>query len=316
MKSIRILPIIIVVMMLFGACSNSGAKDTSNIAGASKVKIVTSFYPMYIFTKNIIKDVEGVSVVNMAEPKAGCLHDYQMTPADMKIIEDADIMVINGAGMESFLDKITKELPELKIVEASKGLELLEEEENHHEAEGENGEHNEHEHTVNAHIWVSISGAMDEVKNIGDQLAVADPENAEKYKSNVLDYVEKLKNQREKMVNALKGIDNRNIVTFHEAFSYFAEEFGVNIVATIQSEEGREPSAGELADTIKNIKESNVKALFTEPQNSSNAVEIVSKETGLDVYVLDPVVSGDEADLDAYIKAMDENLKVLIEALK
>jgi len=303
-------------MLLFCACSNIRVQDTSNTAGAGKVKIVTSFYPMYIFTINIAKNIEGVNVVNMAEPKSGCLHDYQMTPADMKLIEDADIMVINGAGMESFLDKITKELPDLKIVEASKDLELLEEEEHPHEAEGEDVDHTNHEHSVNAHIWVSISGAIDEVRNIGEQLANADPDNAEKYRSNTSEYVQKLENQKEKMIKALEGIENKNIVTFHEAFPYFAEEFGLNIVATIQSEEGSEPSAGELADTIRKIKESNVKALFTEPQNSSNAVEIVSRETGLDVYVLDPVVSGDEDDLDAYKNAMDENLRVLVEALK
>ncbi len=316
MKLIRFLPIIIVIMLLFCACSNIRVQDTSNTAGAGKVKIVTSFYPMYIFTINIAKNIEGVNVVNMAEPKSGCLHDYQMTPADMKLIEDADIMVINGAGMESFLDKITKELPDLKIVEASKDLELLEEEEHPHEAEGEDVDHTNHEHSVNAHIWVSISGAIDEVRNIGEQLANADPDNAEKYRSNTSEYVQKLENQKEKMIKALEGIENKNIVTFHEAFPYFAEEFGLNIVATIQSEEGSEPSAGELADTIRKIKESNVKALFTEPQNSSNAVEIVSRETGLDVYVLDPVVSGDEDDLDAYKNAMDENLRVLVEALK
>ncbi|OPZ84272.1 MAG: High-affinity zinc uptake system binding-protein ZnuA precursor [Firmicutes bacterium ADurb.Bin419] len=271
---------------------------------------------MYIFTINIAKDIEGVNVVNMAEPKSGCLHDYQMTPADMKLIEDADIMVINGAGMESFLDKITKELPDLKIVEASKELELLEEEENTHESEEEDVDHSNHEHSVNAHIWVSISGAIAEVKNIGEQLANADPDNAEKYRSNTSEYVLKLEKQKEKMIKALEGIENKNIVTFHEAFPYFAEEFGLNIVATIQSEEGSEPSAGEMAGTIRKIKESNVKALFTEPQNSSNAVDIVSRETGLDVYVLDPVVSGDEDDMDAYGKAMDENLRVLVEALK
>lgn len=119
------------------------------------------------------------------------------------------------------------------------------------------------------------------------------------------------------MVSALKDIKNRNIVTFHEAFPYFAKEFNLNIVEVIQNESGSEPSAGELADSIKKIKESNVKALFAEPQYSTNTVETVSKETGIKVYELDPVVTGPEnPDLDAYVKAMDENLKVLLEALK
>ena len=327
MKSFRILPIILVVMLLFSSCSNNGTRNTSNVTSGNTIKIVTSFYPMYIFTKNITKDIEGVNVVNMAESKSGCLHDYQMTPADMKKVESADILVINGAGMESFIEKIINDRPQLKIIEASKGLELIENEhnENEHEEEStqeeesqqEESGHGGNEYSVNAHIWVSISGAIDEVKNIGEQLASADPENAEMYRSNTDEYVKKLKTQKEKMVRALSGIENRNIVTFHEAFPYFAKEFDFDIVEVIQTEEGSEPSAGELADKIKKIKESNVKALFAEPQYSTNIVQTVSKETGIKVYELDPLVTGsEEPELDAYIKAMDENLKVLLEALK
>ena len=332
MKLFRILPILLVVMLFFSACSRNGAENVSVASGENTITIVTSFYPMYIFTKNIAKDIEGIKVVNMAETKTGCLHDYQMTPADMKKVEKADIMVINGAGMETFIEKIIKERPQLKIVEASKGLELLEGEGHHHESEHdeediheedvehkdhEDDEHEGHDHSVNPHIWVSISGAIDEVKNIGEQLAMADPDNAQKYRSNVDEYVKKLEIQREKMYNALKAIGNKNIVTFHEAFPYFAKEFDLNIVEVIQTEEGSTPSAGELAGKIRKIKESNVKALFTEPQNLTSIVQTVSKETGITVYELDPVVTGpEEPQLDAYEKAMDENLKVLLEALK
>lgn len=324
MKSFRILPIILVAMLFLSSCDNNGEENVSVATGQNNIIIATSFYPMYIFTKNIVKDIEGISVVNMAEPKTGCLHDYQMTPADMKKVEKADIMVINGAGMENFIEKIINERPQLKVVEASKDLDLLKEDGHHQESEHEeediheeDSEHEGHDHSVNAHVWVSISGAIDEVKNIGEQLAIADPDNSEKYLSNTEEYVKKLEVQKEKMLNALKGIENRNIVTFHEAFPYFAKELELNIVEVIQTEEGSTPSAGELADKIKRIKESKVKALFTEHKNLSNLVQTVSKETGIIVYELDPVVTGpEEPELDAYVKAMDENLKVLLEALK
>ena len=328
MKLIRILPIILIILLIFGACSNNGAKDASSMPDGDKVNIVTSFYPMYIFTKNIAKDIDSVNVVNMAEPQTGCLHDYQMTPADMKTVENADIMVINGAGMEAFIDKIINARPNLKLIEASKGLELIEQEDGHgHKADEDSGhedeidessEHeDEHDHNVNAHIWVSISGAIDEVKNIGEQLAVADPDNAEKYKSNTNEYVKKLEAQKEKMTSALKDINNRNIVTFHEAFPYFAKEFNLNIIEVIEIEDESKTSAGVLADSIKKIKESNVKALFAEPKYSSNIIQTVAKETGIKVYELDPVVTGPkDAEMDAYIKAMDNNLQVLVEALK
>lgn len=324
MKLFRILLIILVSMLILSSCSKTGMEKASISSEKNNLTIVTSFYPMYVFTKNIAKDIEGIKVVNMAEPKTGCLHDYQMTPADMKKIEQADIMVINGAGLESFIEKIIKDRPQLKIIEASKGLELLEDDSHHHKNEkGEEAEHEEgsehvgHDHSVNPHVWVSISGAISEVKNIGEQLAIADPDNAEKYTSNTEEYVKKLEAQKEKMLKALKDIENKNIVTFHESFPYFAKEFDLNIVEVIETEEGSTPSAGELADKIKNIKQSNVKALFTEPQNMTNIVQTVSKETGIKVYELDPVVTGsEEPDLDAYIEAMDKNLNVLLEALK
>jgi len=323
MKLIRILPILLAAVLILTSCGKNYSKNSNVNTEENGITIVTSFYPMYIFTKNITKDVNGVKVINMAEPKTGCLHDYQMTPSDMKKVEQADIMVINGAGLESFIEKIIKERPQLKIIEASKGLELLNGESSHESGDIEEDEHEEdseqkdHEHSVNAHVWVSITGAIAEVKNIGEQLAATDPDNAEKYRKNTEEYVKKLEAQREKMLNALKGIENRNIVTFHEAFPYFAKEFDLNVIEIIETEEGSSPSAGELAGKIKKIKESNVKALFTDPQNVTNIVQTVSKETGIKVYELDPVVTGpEEPDLDAYIKAMDKNLDVLLEALK
>jgi len=323
MKLFRILPIILAAMLVLTSCSKNGSENEIISTEKSDITIVTSFYPMYIFTKNIAKDIDGIKVINMAEPKTGCLHDYQMTPADMKKVERADIMVINGAGLESFIEKIIKERPQLKIIEATEGVELLEDENFHESENGEEDEHEEeskhghHDHNVNAHVWVSISGAIAEVKNIAEQLAAIDPDNAEKYRSNTEEYVKKLETQRDKMLNALKDIENRNIVTFHEAFPYFAKEFDLNVVEVIETEEGSTPSAGELADKIKRIKESNVKALFTDPENVGNIVQTVSRETGIKVYELDPVVTGpEEPDLDAYIKAMDQNLNVLLEALK
>jgi len=319
MKTFRILPIMIAAVLLFSSCGTRELQNTS-VSGNNDITIVTSFYPMYIFTKNIVKDIEGVNVVNMAEPQTGCLHDYNLNPADLKKIEKADIMVINGAGMETFIEKIINNRPQIKIIEASKGLELIKEDGHHdgdeHEHEADN-KHEGHDHSVNPHLWVSISGAIDEVKNICDQLKNADANNAKKYQSNTDEYVQKLETQKEKMYNALKDIENRNIVTFNKAFPYLAKEFDLDVVEVIETDEGSSPSAGELSDKIKKIKELNVKALFSDAQVSSNLAQTVSKETGINVYKIDTVVTGsDEIELDYYEKTMDENLNVLLEALK
>ena len=117
------------------------------------------------------------------------------------------------------------------------------------------------------------------------------------------------------MHDELKDIKYKNIVTFHEAFPYFAEEFGLNIVGVVEREPGSQPSAKELKETIENIKKLDVKAIFVEPQYSPKVAETISKETGIKVYILDPIVTGD-MNIDEYTTVMDSNLETLKEALK
>lgn len=277
------------------AIMNSGTND----AGKT-LTIVASFYPVYIFTLNIARDIPGVNVIDMTKPMTGCLHDYSITPEDMKNLEKARIFVVNGAGMESFMDRVINQMPHLKIVDSSKGIQLI-------KGEGDEGD--------NPHLWVSISNAIAQVRNIGEQLSGYDPENAAKYKKNTDEYVRKLEAERDKMHKALDGIKNRDIITFHEAFPYFAREFNLNIVGVIEREPGSEPSAKELEDTIGRVKALKVKALFAEPQYPAKAAETIAKETGARVYTLDPAVTG-PMEADAYVSIMDNNLKTLQEALK
>ncbi|ATW27652.1 metal ABC transporter substrate-binding protein [Candidatus Formimonas warabiya] len=267
---------------------------------AGPVKIVTSFYPIYIMTLNITQGIPGVEVVNMTQSITGCLHDYQLAPSDMKKLQDAQIMVVNGAGMESFLDEVISQEQDLKIVDASKGIELLK-----NESDGE----------ANPHLWVSVSGAAAQVKNIGAQLAAFDPDHAAGYQANTAAYLEKLENLGKEMHTALDPVKNRNIVTFHEAFPYFAKEFNLDIVAIIEREPGSEPSAGELSETIDTVKKAGVAALFAEPQYPAAAADTIARETGARVFTLDPCVTG-PLEADSYLKTMEENLAVLQEALK
>lgn len=266
-----------------------------------QLHIVTSFYPMYIATANITKGVEGVQLTNMTKPQTGCLHDYQLTTDDMKTLEKADVFVANGAGMESFLDKVIKEHKNLTVIDASKDISLLE----------ENGQ-------PNPHVWLDVDNAIKQAENISQQLCDADPNHAEAYKANAAVYIGKLKELQAYMNNELKDISHRDIVTFHEAFPYFAQEFNLNIIKVIEREPGSEPSPQELEDIIKDVNKLPAKVLFTEPQYSPTAAETIARETGAHIYALDPVVTGEanEQALDAYINAMKQNTQTLKEALK
>ena len=285
--------ILTMIVVLLSGCSGKEKKDS--------FVVVTSFYPMYVFTENIVDGLGDIELKNLTQPQTGCLHDYQMKPSDMSALEEADLFIVNGAGMESFIDKVKKAYPKLKIVEASNNIQLLKD---------KNGE-------MNPHVWVGVSNAIEEVKNITDALISAKPENKDEFLKNETAYLSRLEELKVKMHKALAKYKGNKIVTFHEAFPYFAEEFDLIIASVIEREPGSEPSASELAQTIDIVNASGLKALFSEPQYSSRTADVISRETGAKIYTLDPFVTGTVGTgKDAYEKTMEENLKVLIEAFK
>ena len=296
----RFFLVLAISTMFLAGCGRDNKQN--NTAANKNFVIVTSFYPMYISTINITRDVPGVEVINMTKPQTGCLHDYQLVPDDVQKLEKASAFVVNGAGMEAFLDKAVKQQPKLKIVDASKGIVLLKD---------ENGEEN-------PHVWVSVSNAIIQVKNIAEQLAALDPANAEKYKSNANVYTKKLESLREDMHSNLDNVKTKDTITFHEAFPYFAKEFNLNIIDVIEREPGTEPSPKELEETIDKVKQLKVKALFAEPQYPAKAAEVIAKETGAKVFTLNPAVTGESKPnaYDDYIIIMKKNLDVLKEALQ
>ena len=279
---------------------------------SSRLKLLASFYPIAIMALNITDGVEGVAVESMAQQQTGCLHDFQMTTADMKKAETADAFLINGAGMEGFLDKISDQLPELPVIDSSTGIPLIASGEDHHHDGGEGHDHDQEDY--NPHLWVSITNCMEQVRNLSEGIIALDPEHEAEYRENTETYLEKLSALRDKMHSALDHVKNKDIITFHEAFPYFAEEFGLHIAAVINREPDSQPSAKELADTIRLVRETGVEALFVEPLYPETSADIIAAETGAQVYVLDPAVSG-EWDKNAYLTAMESNLQVLAQAL-
>ena len=290
--------LIIALCLLLTGC---GGTNTAGGGKDGSFHIVTSFYPMYIATLNITQGIDGVTVTNMTKPQTGCLHDYQLMTEDMKTLEKADAFVINGAGMESFLDKVIKQQKSLKVIDASKGIDLL-----------KDGDEE------NPHVWLSVTDAIAQVKNIAEQLKAADPKHADAYEKNAAAYIKKLEALKTEMHAALDTVPNKDIVTFHEAFPYFAKEFGLNIISVVEREPGTEPTPAELQATIEQVKKLPVKVLFTEPQYSPSAAETIARETGAKIYTLDPVVTGEANDqaLNAYIDTMKKNMETLKTALQ
>lgn len=261
---------------------------------AAPLHIVTTFYPLQIATLNITSNAPEISVANLTPPTAGCLHDYQLTPANLARLAQTDVVILNGAGLESFSDKIQRWAPRAHIINASANIPLLQ---------------------GNPHVWVNPMLAARQAENIGAELARLDPERAAIYRHNTIAYAAQLRALAGEMRAALKDLPGRDIITFHEAFPYFAVEFGFHIVAVVEREPGAEPNARELADTIALVRQKKVRALFVEPQYPARSAEIIARETGASIAILDPAVSGPVA-ADAYLRIMRKNLAELQRMLK
>ena len=298
--TLSIIAIIVIVVILLAVNVNEQTK--------SKFNIVTSFYPMYIATLNITDGVDDVQVSNLTKETTGCIHDYVLTTTELVTLTKADVLVINGAGMESFMDKVISNFKDLPVIDSAKNVELIKEECHEHE------HHNGHSHETNSHTFVSVKNYIKQVQNICDGLVKLDEKNKEKYELNTRKYIANLEELDNEIFNTIGSLENKNIITSHNSFEYFAREYSLNVVGIIESEHGKTPSAGEIAKIIETINEDKVRGVFVEEGANQRVVETILKEVNINKYILNPVTSG-KNNKDEYINIMNKNLEALKEAL-
>jgi zinc transport system substrate-binding protein len=289
--------------------SGCGAVKVQN----SKNLIVTSLYPIYIFALNVADGVACVEVRCMAEQNTGCLHDYSLTAGDTKLISDCDVFVINGAGMEGFLEDIEGLSQGTRIIDSSEGIPLIcahHTEEEEHEGNGHN-----HAHVENSHIWMSVENAIIQVENICNGLCEAFPEYESEFRGNTNEYVARLKALQKEIFIAGKGLEGKSFISFHDAYVYLARDLGFNILTTVESNEGGEPSAKKLAHLSDEIRQSDVVALVVEENYTGSAATILAAETNVKICVLNPVLRG-EKDKGAYEAIMRENINRVEKAVE
>ena len=273
--------------------------------------VVTSFYPVWIMTLNLTRGLEDhVTVRNLAAPSVGCLHDYQLQTSDMKVLSGADAFVVNGAGMEAFLPEIARALPHLPVIEASEGIDLL-----------ENGDAVEilesEEEEVNSHLWLDPVRAVRMAENIAAGLVRLMPEEESVISANLQDYRSRLETLDQQLREGLEDLPRRDIVTFHEAFPYFAAAYGLHVVAVVSKEPGEVLTPAQMSVLVREIIRLGNPPLFVEPQYTDLSAQMLSRETGSSVWSLDPMVTGPEEDVpfDYYETVMLQNMETLIDAL-
>ena len=260
-----------------------------------KVRIVTSFYPMYIMTLNITEGVENVEVENMADNQVGCIHDYTLTTSDLKKFENADIFIENGYGIENFSEKIINSYPNVKIIEASNSIEDIITE--------ENGD-------INAHFWTSIDNYILQVREITDRLKELDSVNIDKYEENASRYITELESFKTKYITELQNISGKKVISLNEAFSYLFKFAGIEEKLISTDHEQSALSAEQVKNVIDMMNNENIKTIIIAENDDEQNATAIANETGAKIYRLKDGMSGDGL-TDSYINIMEDNLEIL-----
>lgn len=272
-------------------------------------QVAATTLPVYEFTSRICQGTP-ITVTRLVTEQVSCLHDYSLNVWQVKAAEAAELVVISGAGLEEFLDDI---LADTQVIDASENIALICPEDAHEDTHNHAHEHGHegHHHEEDPHIWLSPANAKIMAETIYQGLSVQYPQHAETMEQNLSALLEDLNALHTYGLKSLQELSSREIITFHDGFSYFADCFGLTILEAVEEESGSEASAKELIHLIELIREHHIKAIFTEVSGSDSAASIISRETGIPCPDLDMAMAG-----DSYFDAMYHNIDTLKEALQ
>jgi zinc transport system substrate-binding protein len=283
------------------------------------LKVVTSFYPIYIAAENVIGDTQGVTLTNLTGEQTGCLHDYQLTTDDMKHLSKADVFLINGGGMESFLSSVAQQYKGLDLVDTSASFAKEEtaeksasdtQKEDAAKKEASGAEEAGEETESNAHYWMNMTYYQKQVQAIADGLSKADPAHAETYAANARAYQSKIQRLIDESYDLKKKLSGRKIIVFHEALEFFADNFGMQTVADLDLDEERQVSANEVSGILGAIHNDGVRLVLAERLYGESMGNTVQSETDAEVLYLNTLVRG-KYSKDAYLKGMQSNIDKL-----
>lgn len=271
----------------------SGCGSTENSGDSGDTLLLATTQPMYELTQKIIAGATGITVQALIQDQVSCLHDYTITTDQMKKIERADLVILSGAGLEDFMSSSLSGKDAADVIDSSEGIELL----------GDD-----------PHIWLDPRRYVQQGENIVEALSERYPDQAELFQQNMQAYADALLGEyQNNWYPAAQSLSCKELITFHDGFSYFADAYDLTILAAIEEEEGAEPSAAELKEIVELTESHHIPMIFTEKNGAANAAEIVAQETGVKTGVLDLGMSGGEG---SYAAVMDANLDALKAGLK
>ena len=291
----RICLILLLVCLLLSGCQTA---DTPAM-------VVATTLPVYDFTVALCQSTD-ITVERLINESVSCLHDYSLSVSQVKAVESAEIIVCSGAGLEDFLSDL---LESSVKVDASAGISLLC---TSHSHDHDDHAHHAHEDTqeVDAHIWLSPANASCMAKNIAAGLIDHYPQHEQQIQNNLTALLQNLDVLQQYGQQTLSELRSRDLITFHDGFSYFADSFDLHILEAVEEESGSEASAKELIHLITLVQDHKLPAIFTETHGSVSAANVISRETGANIYALD-MCMGDTG----YFEAMYRNIDTIKEAL-
>lgn len=273
------------------------ACQLAQAAEKTAFRILASTFPVYLFSLNLANGIAGVEVQLLVPAEAGCPHDFALKPADMAKLAKADALVINGDGLEEFLDKMLAQHTGLQVIDAGVNVPALP------AAVSDHG----HEH-ANPHIFAAPAPAAVMCNNIADGLAKLNPENASAYKNNATRYISQLIALDERFATIGAMAQNKKVAIGHDALAYLMANAGLDVIAVMENND----SVARLAALKKEFLENRPVLLAGDAQYSDRLLKTVSAETGVPYALLNTCASGPASPpLDFYQQQMESNLKIL-----
>lgn len=304
---LRLLPFLLALCLLAGcgqAVPSSGGEDT--------LTVLATTYPIYLFASTVVQGVEGVEVERLDTGSVSCLHDYTLSVSDMKKIEGADVIVMNGAGLEDFMDDALA-ASRAAVIDCSEGIGLLENLSHHHE---EGDADHDHGHW-DPHYWMSPNNAVIMVETLFSGLSALDPLHEQAYRDNAQAAAMLLAGLDGELRQLLQGEGSPEItglITFHDGFQYFAQAYDLPLLAAIEEEAGSEASAKEIVEIAQLVREHGIPAVFTEVNGSDATAKAIARETGCQVVQLTMVMDGPDSSLSNYLNGLTSNAAAISRA--
>ena len=310
MRRRNILALLLALTLLLPGCG--GARTGGG--EEARLTILASTYPVYLAARAVTDGVDGVAVERLNTGEVSCLHDYTLTVTDMKKIEQADVIALNGADLEEFMEDALAASSAL-VIDCSEGVSLLENADHVH-TEGDDG--HDHGH-YDPHYWMDPDNMVQMVENLYTGLNQADPDHQEQYQNNAQAAAAQLQDFAGSAQTALtaaleeNGVELSGLVTFHDGFRYFAQFLDVPLLASIEEEEGSEASAMEINEITQLVKEHQLPVIFTEVNGSDATANAISRETGCQVAQLTMLMDGpEEGDLSTYLEGVRSNVNTIV----